>query len=238
MGKDGETEIAIQGLTSDFCKQMKFIKDPTEKTTAVTDILLAFIAFGGIGYLRWPPMCSGEFWKINIWSAAIGLIGLAAALGAVAHGLVRSRIFHQRVWLALNMALSLAVSLFVVGVVYDLWGHEVSLTTLPLMLIAGLGFYLATLMYPGIFFIFIVYEAVALTFALGAYIFLAVQKDLPGACWMAAGILVSIIAAGIQANKSAVLTFIWRFDRNGIYHLVQVVGLLLLLIGLRWSVLY
>ena len=217
---------------------MKFIKDPTEKTTAVTDIILAFIAFGGIGYLRWPLMNSGEVWKINIWSAAIGLIGLAAALGAVAHGLVLSRIFHQRIWWVLNMALSLAVSLFVVGVVYDLWGFEVSLTTLPLMLIAGLGFYLTTLIYPGIFFLFIVYEVAAMIFALGAYIFLAIQQDLPGACLMAAGILVSIIAAGIQAHKSVVLTFIWRFDHNGIYHLVQVVGLMLLLIGLRWSVLY
>ena len=55
---------------------------------------------------------------------------------------------------------------------------------------------------------------------------------------MAAGILVSIIAAGIQANKSVIVTFIWRFDHNGIYHLVQVVGLMLLLMGLRWSIQY
>ena len=115
-------------------------------------------------------------------------------------------------------------------------GFEISLTTLPILLTAGLGFYLTTLIYPGIFFLFIVYEAVALVFALCAYIFLTIQKDQPGAWLMAAGILVSIIAAGIQANKSVVLTFIWRFDHNGIYHLVQVVGLMLLLMGLRWSV--
>ncbi len=145
---------------------------------------------------------------------------------------------HHRIWLALNMALSLAVSLFVVGVVYDLWGLEFSLTTLPILLIAGMGFYLSTLIYPGIFFLFIVYEVVALVFALGAYIFLAIHKDLPGAGLMATAILVSIIAAGIQANKSVILTFIWRFDHNGIYHLVQVLGLMLLLMGLRRSVLY
>jgi len=94
---------------------------------------------------------SGELWKINIWSAAIGLIGLAAALGA--------------------------------------------------------------------------------------YIFMAIHKDRPGAWLMAADIFVSVIAAGIQANKSVRLTCIWRFDHNGIYHLVQIVGLMLLLMGLRWSVL-
>ena len=215
---------------------MKFVKDPVEKTTAATDIILALVAFGGIVFLRSLLSNSSELWKINIWSAAIGLIGLSAALGAVAHGLVLSQTFHHRIWLVLNMALSLAVSLFVVGVVYDLWGFEISLTTLPILLTTGLGFYLTTLIYPDIFFLFIVYEVVALIFALCAYIFLTIQKDQPGAWLMAAGILVSIIAAGIQANKSVVLTFIWRFDHNGIYHLVQVVGLMLLLAGLRWSI--
>lgn len=215
---------------------MRFVKDPVEKTTAATDIILALVAFGGIVFLQSLLSNSSELWKINIWSAAIGLIGLAAALGAVAHGLVLSQTFHRRIWLALNMVLSLAVSLFVVGVVYDLWGFEISLTTLPILLTAGLGFYLTTLIYPDIFFLFIVYEVVALVFALCAYIFLTIHKDQPGAWLMAAGILVSIIAAGIQANKSVVLTFIWRFDHNGIYHLVQVVGLMLLLMGLQWSV--
>ncbi len=217
---------------------MKFIKNPAEKTTAVTDIMLALVAFGGIVFLRNLQLNSVGLWKINIWSAAIGLIGLAATLGAVAHGVVLSRTLHHRLWLVLNMALSLAVSLFVVGVVYDLWGFKISLTTLPILLIAGLGFYLMTLIYPGIFFLFIVYEVVALVFALGAYIIIATHKVMPGAWWMAAGIFFSIIAAAIQTKKSIVLTFIWQFDHNGIYHLVQVLGLMFLLIGLRWSMLY
>lgn len=214
---------------------MKFVKDPLEQTTAATDIVLALVAFGGIVFLLGLLLNSGELWKISIWSAAIGSIGLAAALGAVAHGLILSRTLHHCSWLVLNMALSLAISLFVVGVVYDLWGFEVSLKTLPILLITGLGFYLTTLFYPGIFFLFIVYEGVALVFALAAYIYLTIQQDLPGAYLMAAGVLASIIAAGIQANKSVVVTFIWRFDHNGIYHLVQVVGLLLLFAGLRKS---
>ena len=214
---------------------MKFVKDPLEQTTAATDIVLALVAFGGIVFLLGLLLNSGELWKISIWSAAIGSIGLAAALGAVAHGLILSRTLHHFSWLVLNLALSLAISLFVVGVVYDLWGFEVSLKTLPILVITGLGFYLTTLFYPGIFFLFIAYEGVALVFALAAYIYLTIQQDLPGAYLMAAGVLASIIAAGIQANKSVVVTFIWRFDHNGIYHLVQVVGLLLLFAGLRKS---
>jgi hypothetical protein len=131
---------------------MKFIKNSAEKASAVTDIMLALVAFGGIVFLRNLQLNSVGLFKISIWSAAIGLIGLAATLGAIAHGVVLSRRFHRRVWLALNMALSLAVSIFVVGVVYDLWGFEISLATLPILLTAGLGFYLITLIYPGIFF--------------------------------------------------------------------------------------
>jgi hypothetical protein len=217
---------------------MKLISNPAEKTTAATDIVLAIVAFGGIVFLRHLQLDSAGLWKINIWSAAIGLIGLAATLGAVAHGVVLSRKTHRCVWLALNMALSLAVSLFVVGVVYDLWGAKISFVTLPIFLTAGLGFYLMTLIYPGIFFLFIIYEVVALVFALGAYIIIATYKVMPGAWLMATGVFCSIIAAGIQTKKSVSLTFIWPFDHNGVYHLVQALGLMFLLIGLRWSMLY
>ncbi len=215
---------------------MKFINNPAEKTTAATDIVLAIVAFGGIVFLRHLQVDSAGLWKINIWSAAIGLIGLAATLGAVAHGVVLSRRFHRCIWLVLNMALSLAVSLFVAGVVYDLWGFKITFLTLPIFLTAGLGFYLITLIYPGIFFLFIIYEVVALVFALGAYTIIATYKIMPGAWMMATGVFCSIIAAGIQTKKSVSLTFIWRFDHNGIYHLVQVLGLMFLFIGLRWSV--
>ncbi|MBW2428134.1 MAG: hypothetical protein JRF56_04190, partial [Deltaproteobacteria bacterium] len=52
-----------------------------------------------------------------------------------------------------------------------------------------------------------------------------------------AGILISIFAAGIQAHKSIFLTLIWKFDHNGVYHIVQAVGLLLLVYGIRQSML-
>jgi hypothetical protein len=214
---------------------MEFTRETAEQTTAITDIILALIAFGGILLLCWNIPNSSALWKIIIWSTAFGWIGLAAALGAVAHGLVISPAVHDRIWQLLNMSLALAVSLFVAGVVYDLRGLTVCLKVLPVMLIAGLGFFGATLLYPGIFFVFIIYEGLALIFAFSAYIYLAVRGELAGAAFMAAGILISILAAGIQANKSISLTLLWQFDHNGIYHIVQAVGLLLLVYGIRVS---
>jgi hypothetical protein len=215
---------------------MEYIKDPAEQTTAITDLILAAGALGGIFFLQRAPLNDADFFRITIWSAAVGFIGLAAALGAAAHGLVLAQALHQRIWQSLNMALALAVALFVVGVVFDLWGKSASYKALPVMLLISLGFYTATSRYPGIFFVFIVFEALALIFALIAYVFLFWRGELEGAGLMAAGILCSIIAAGIQANKSISITLIWQFNHNGIYHLVQVVGLILLLIGLRCSV--
>jgi hypothetical protein len=204
---------------------MKLVKDPAEQTTAVTDIILALVAFGGVLLLQGSPVNAGGLWRINIWSAAIGLIGLAAALGALAHGLILKPIPHNRIWRVLNLALALAVSLFVVGVINDLFGYELA---------AGLGFYLTTLIYPGIFFLFIVYEGLALLFSLGAYLFLSATGE-PGASFMASGVLLSIVAAGLQGRKSILITLIWKFDHNGIYHIIQTIGLVLLIAGLRIS---
>jgi hypothetical protein len=210
---------------------MKLVEDPAEQTTAVTDIILALVAFGGVLLLQSSPVNAGELWRINIWSTALGLIGLAAALGAVAHGLLLKTTLHNRIWLVLNMALALAVSLFVVGIINDLWSLEASRRALPFMLFAGLGFYLTTLIYPDIFFLFIVYEGLALSFALCAEMFLTVTGR-PGAGFLAGGVMLSIVAAGLQARKSIAFTLIWKFDNNGIYHIVQTLGLLLIIAGL------
>jgi hypothetical protein len=49
---------------------------------------------------------------------------------------------------------------------------------------------------------------------------------------MAGGVMISLVAGGLQARKSIVFTLIWKFDHNGIYHIVQAVGLLFLITGL------
>ena len=216
---------------------IEFIEDPTERTTAVTDVILAMVALGGIWFLGWNAADSSELLKILIWSSAIGLIGLASALGAAAHGLVISPRLHNRLWQVLNACLALAVSLFAAGVVYDVWGSEACQRMLPFLITAGVVFYAATLVFPGYFFIFIVYEGLALIFALMAYIYITFGGELSGAPLIAGGILVSILAAGLQACKSITVTVIWQFDHNGIFHIVQIIGIILLLIGLRQSVL-
>jgi hypothetical protein len=213
---------------------MKFIDIPTEQTTAITDVILALLALGSALYLR--QIGQSDPWKANLWAWAFGLLALAAGLGAIAHGFQMSETVNQWFWRPLNLVLGLVVAMFVVGVIYDLWGLPRAQQVLPILIAMAVVFFGLTLLRPGNFMVFIVYEAVAMLFALGAYGWLTTTGRLPGAGWMAAGVLVTIIAAAVQVGwngRDNPLTLLWQFDQNGLYHLIQMVGVALLLVGLR-----
>jgi hypothetical protein len=214
---------------------MEFIDLPTEQTTAVTDAMLMVLAIGCALYLR--RIGRHAPWKTNLWAATFGLLALAAALGTAAHGFKMSAQTNSLFWQPLNLALGLTVALFVVGVVYDAWGYRAGRRLLPIMGGIGLLFYGVTWLRPGSFLVFIVYEALAMVFALAVYSWLFRQKRLPGAGWMAAGIFITMVAAAVQTIDAAAVTIIWPFDHNGLYHLIQVAGLLALAAGLRAALL-
>ncbi len=209
---------------------MELSGSPAERTTAATDVLLGLTAAGGILWLHWfQPVPS---WRIQIWSWSFGLIALSAALGAISHGLALTPTLLRRLWAALTLALGLAVSLFVVGVVHDLYGMQAARRFLPVMLLVGVGVFLVSRKWAGLFIVFIVFEGAALATALAAYMKLAAAGALDGAGLMAAGVLVSMAAAAAQAVRCLHLTFIWEFDHNGIFHLLQTAGLMLLCQGI------
>jgi hypothetical protein len=211
---------------------MAFIDIPTEQTTAITDAILALLALASVVYL-WQTGKQYDLIKTRIWMWAFGLLAFAAVLGAVAHGFKMSKQINSLFWQPLNLALGLAVALFAVGVVYDIWGGPTARKILPIFVGVGIVFYVVTRLIPGSFLVFILYEAVAMLFALGAYIWLAAHGQLDGAWVMAAGVLVTIVAAGIQASEAVFVTLIWEFDFNGIFHVVQMIGLVVLVVGLR-----
>lgn len=161
---------------------MKLTDSPTEQTTAVTDAVLALVALGGLFYLR--QIGERDPWKADLWAWAFGLLALAAGLGAVAHGFQMSEAINKWFWRPLNLALGLIVALFVVGVIYDLWGRALAQLALPVMLGVGVIFFGIVLLKPGKFLTFIVYELAAMLFALGAYSWLAIIGRLPGAGWL------------------------------------------------------
>jgi len=214
----------------------QFIDIPTERTTAATDVLLALLAVVCAVYLARVGSARDPF-KTRVWCAAFGLLAFASAMGAVAHGFQMSERLNRALWQPLNLALGLVIALFVVGVVYDRWGQAAAQRALPITLGMGVVFFLVTVLIPGSFLVFILYEAVAMLFALAVYLLIAARGTLPGAWSMVAGVAITIAAAVIQALGITRVHVIWDFDHNGVFHLVQVAGVIVLTGGLRTALL-
>jgi hypothetical protein len=196
----------------------------TERTTAATDALLAIAAIVLLAMLRrrTPPSLGRA-----VWLSALAAMALASVLGAVAHGLRLSDAVRDLLWQPLYFALGTTMALFVVGAVRDWRGDRAARRTLPAMLVLTLAFYGATRASGGDFLVFVLYEAGALGFALAVYAWLAARRRRAGAAAMAAALGVSL-AAGLGTVR-----LLWEFDHNGVFHLVQLAGIVLLAAGLR-----
>ena len=204
---------------------------PTEQTTAITDLILAVLAVGCAVYLN--RIGDLARWKTNLWTAVLAFLAAAAALGAAVHGFQMAPAFQALLWHPIKLFLGLLVALFIVAAVYDIRGEAAARRLLPVMVLVGVGFFGITLIWPGRFLVFIVYEILAMLFALAGYIWLAGRGRLRGAWLMTGGILTTIAAAGVQAGRLLAFTLIWPFDHNGVYHLIQMAGIALIAAGLR-----
>ncbi|MEM8930490.1 MAG: hypothetical protein AAGE94_04915 [Acidobacteriota bacterium] len=209
---------------------MPFIDIPTEQTTAVTDLVMgcvtAYLAFDV--WRRRSP----DPWKGKLWTATFAFLTVAAWLGAVAHGFQMADGTRTLLWHPLNLCLGLTVGLFAVGALHDHGGEALSRRVLPWAIASGVAFYGVTVLWSGTFFVFILYESVAIILALVFYARLA-RAGAAGALAMAVGVAITLIAAVVQATKVVRVTWIWEFDHNGVFHLIQIVGLFAFLIGLR-----
>lgn len=207
---------------------MKIHPSRVEQVTAVTDILMGLLAlYFAVG------LANEDSFRASVWAWAFGLLAFLSLVGAAAHGFVMSEKTHSRLWLVINLSLGWTLGLFVVGALNDLFGEATARMALPLMLAVGFGFLLITVWKPGTFMTFIAYEAIGMFFALGVYGYLFFTNSLAGAGWMLAGVLVTIVAAVVQARGTAGKPIFWYFDNNGVFHLVQMAGMVLLFIGLN-----
>ena len=210
---------------------MQIIASSTERTTAATDALIAAVA------LRYADDLlkhrQGDPWKAGVWAATFGTLGASGALGAVVHGLEMPEERRTLLWRPLTLVLGITVALFATGAVGDLFGERAARRALPGLILSALGFYTISQRIQRGFLVFIIYEAVAMLFALGVYVRLARAGRLSGAQQMSAGVLLSILAAAIQASNAELTVFGVPFDHNGLFHIVQIAGLPLLAAGLR-----
>ena len=205
--------------------------DKREQTTAATDLMLAGTALGAIWRLR-----TGRGWRARLWQLAFGLLALSSLLGAIIHGLRLSAATRERLWQPLNALLALIISFFLALAIGDRWGESVSRCISPALISTVPAFVWISRRFQRGFLTFIIYETVAMTIALAIYIDLAYRYRFPGASKIASGILVTILAAAIQNSSMELHIRDLIFDHNGLFHLVQMVGLLFLMEGARASI--
>jgi hypothetical protein len=200
-----------------------------ERATAATDGLLALVAAAGILALRrrTRPSCGRADRQ-----TALGAMGVASVLGAVAHGVALTDRARELLWQPLYLALGVTMALFVVGALRDRYGDRAARRLLPPMLALALLFYAVTRATGGDFLVFVLFESAALLLALLIYLRLAVEGR-SGAGAVAAGFALSLTAGAVQASGIGPVRLVWEFDHNGLFHLIELLGLVLLVAGLR-----
>lgn len=209
---------------------MQIVESPTERTTAATDVLLALAALGGIAYLRSQPHPVPA--DTSAWTWAFALLSVSAALGAAYHGIALDGSRRNALWQALTFCLALAIALVASGIARDLLGAEAADRALPALLAAGVAVYALSRAFPGLFIVFLLYQAVVLLAALAAYGTLAVAGSGGWPAWVAAGVILALAGAAVQARRRSRIRLVWEFDHNGIFHLLQAAGLVAIWVGL------
>lgn len=203
----------------------------TELTTAATDALLGLLCLALAAGLLLSPTLSP--WKRHVWLAVLVCMAVGSLLGAVAHGFALRETTRTVLWKPLYLSLGLVVALVVVAAAGDWWGEATARWLLPWALAAALGFFALSQMLGGAFVIFIAYEGAATLVALVIYGMLA-TRGAPGASAVTAGLVLSLVAALVQMSSLS-LRVIVRFDHNGLFHLVQIVAVIVMSTGIRKS---
>jgi hypothetical protein len=203
---------------------------PTELTTSATDAVLALECVLMAQYL-WREAASDR-WRTGLWCWVLGLVSFSSFLGAVAHGFEWPNPIGAGLWKTIYFSLGILVALFLVGAIHDWQGHALAQRLIPWSIGAGVAFFVLTELFQGTFIVFVFYEATVLVGALSIYLFLAVTHQVKGAGVLSLAILLNLAAAGVQASHVSV-RIIFPFDHNGIFHLVQMVGIATLVLGLH-----
>jgi hypothetical protein len=207
---------------------LQLTRAETELTTAATDALLTVVVIIGIAWLcRVVPPSP----RRTLWVRGLALFAVAGALGAFVHGFDLDSRTRELLWQPLYLTLGSALAFFSAGAIGDWRGDVPARRALPLLLTLAFGFFLLTRLSGGKFLVFVIFEAAALLFALAVYARLAF-KGTRGAALVVAGLVLSLAGGVLQASTLS-LHAVWEFNHNGLYHLVQLVGVVFLVAGLR-----
>ena len=206
-----------------------FVESPTEQTTAITDLFLSLQSIVAIWILN-RSLVKRSVWT-DLWTCLYGLLSAASLLGAISHGLKTTATINTSLWVVIYLALGILMALFLIAAVTLHWSPVLGKRCLPYGMVIAFAFFLITQIWSNSFLLFVIYEAISMLLALILYLSCFCTRRETGAGFLAAGIVVGIIAAAIDAQSTLRFNFIWEFNNHGLFHLVQMISLLLLTVG-------
>ena len=213
---------------------LNFISIPTEQTTAITDLILAGQSMICLHFVR--PRSTNRCFALSLWAWVFGLLSFSSLLGAFVHGFQLAPETVRLLWGLLYFALGLLVALVALASFAHLGHGNISRRLVPACIGFAFVFSAITQVWNDSFLLFVAYEAVMMTLALGIYIACLWRPvERRGLGLLALGVLLTLLAAAVDTQSTWRLQCIWAFDNHGIFHLIQMLGLLIISIGLYQS---
>lgn len=204
-----------------------FVMSIHEPMTMLTDYALAVLGvlFG------WRLVVSGRAareWSRSLWGGCFLAMALAAVAGGTAHGFAPwlGGVEASWIWKLTVFALGFAGAAMLAAAVIARIGGAAR-TALLAAVVVKLAFYVAWMTVHDDY-RFVIYDYAASMLGVLALAGWPGGGRPAGAGWIAAGIAVSFVAAGVQQSGLALHR---HFNHNDLYHVIQMAGLYLLYRG-------
>jgi general stress protein CsbA len=194
----------------------------TEPMTVATNAILAVLAFAFAARLAYGS--AAERSSATGWlAAAMAFTGIAALIGALAHGTdpARDAALRERFWRGALYTTGLISAASVASVAFFAARGSARTALLAVGAMKLVVFVLQVRRQPEFRIVAADYGA-ALAIVLVGAAYEMVQRRAPGMAWLIAGVLVSLVAGIVQARR---LAFHRHFNHNDLYHAIQMVAL-------------
>lgn len=188
----------------------------TELSTAFTDILLSVAALFMLYQFSQKQIST-------LWRTCFALLAFSSFAAALAHGLVFSEDILFWLWQPVYLSLGLMLAYLLSASIEYTHSTKTAQKWQPLIIGSALAFYISTVIFDGLFLLFIIFEAIILLLSLGLYL----VKKPSHYKWFTIALTLSLIAGLTQAAGP----FTWSLfaiplDHNGSFHLIQLLSLI------------
>ncbi len=198
-----------------------------EPASSITDFALGIVAIG---------VALGLWRKDRIsphWSRAFASIGVAALLGGVHHGFLKS---HETIatasWSTISMVIAIGITFILAATVATVLGDGRGRPLLTVRSISLVAFLVLAILGRATVSTLVITEGLVMITVVVLWMH-AWRLGQPGVGLILVAIGASILAAGVRGSSLHVTFAGWEFDPTALYHLAQMPGLVLLYIAIQ-----